>query len=169
MSSTGRLSSRKTRYIPYGGLELIHRKPLITSHFAHQPPSYAAVHVDAYNHHARSLAHSSASPSGVADGSSLPAILWVDTLTKAATTSAQAGSGGAGLCHVQREGLKFLVPLGQEGELSLHNWSSEVWIGKWAADVNSEPPVCICVSRIVSRDAGAVSRGRNRGQYQGQL
>lgn len=26
------------------------------------------------------------------------------------------GMGGAGICHIQREGLRFLVPVGQEGE-----------------------------------------------------
>ena len=94
--------------------QLTNRKPLITSHFAHQPPSYASVHVDAYNHHSKQ-----ASASSLLSETSLPAVLWVNTLTKAASTSGQTGSGGAGLCHVQREGLKFLVPLGEEGELAI--------------------------------------------------
>jgi hypothetical protein len=28
------------------------------------------------------------------------------------------GMGGAGICHIQREGLRFLVPVGQEGKLA---------------------------------------------------
>ncbi len=29
------------------------------------------------------------------------------------------GMSGAGLCHVEREGLRFLVPVAQEGEFIL--------------------------------------------------
>jgi AP-3 complex subunit mu len=39
-------------------------------------------------------------------------VIWVNTLNK-------TGMGGAGICHIQREGLRFLVPVGQEGMSSL--------------------------------------------------
>lgn len=70
-------------------------KPLITSNFPSHPLSYPSVHIDAFNHALKK-----------SRGSELEPVLWVNTL-----------GNGAGLCHVEREGLRFLVPVGQEGAI----------------------------------------------------
>ena len=89
------------------------RKPIITSHFPTHPPSYPSVHIDAYNHALKSS--SSSSP--------LPSVIWVNTLSRLGSSHDWVGMGGAGLCHLEREGLRFLVPVGHEGELSSCNVS----------------------------------------------
>jgi AP-3 complex subunit mu len=84
--------------------KLTRRKPLITSHFASHPPSYAAVHTDAFNHE---LARVRASGEQV----KLEPVLWVNTLRKGASGT---GASGAALCHVERDGLRYLVPISDE-------------------------------------------------------
>lgn len=44
----------------------------------------------------------------------LDPILWVDNLA-IGEASGSVGMGGAGLCHIEKEGLRFLVPIGREG------------------------------------------------------
>ncbi|OCF36507.1 AP-3 complex subunit mu [Kwoniella heveanensis BCC8398] len=75
-------------------------KPLISSHFAQHPPSYPSLHIDAYN---------TARKKALLDDEELDPVLWVNTLNKGGS-----GMTGAGLCHTMREGLCFLVPVGQE-------------------------------------------------------
>jgi len=75
-------------------------KPLITSHFPLHPASYPSVHIDAYNH---------ALKRARIDGTELPQIVWVQHM-------ARGGMSGGGLCHLEREGLRYLVPVGQEGK-----------------------------------------------------
>ncbi|CAD6591025.1 MAG: hypothetical protein TREMPRED_005960 [Tremellales sp. Tagirdzhanova-0007] len=77
-------------------------KPLITSHFSTHPPSYPSVHIDAFNH-ALKLTQSSSEE--------LDPVLWVNTLSR---VNGSMGMTGAGLCHVEREGLRFLVPVAHE-------------------------------------------------------
>ncbi|RXK35486.1 AP-3 complex subunit mu [Tremella mesenterica] len=80
-------------------------KPLISSHFSSHPPSYPNVHIDAYNH----AVTRNGSISGQFGSSDEPRpILWVNTLVRG------GGLGNAGLCHLEREGLTFLVPISQE-------------------------------------------------------
>ena len=76
-------------------------KPLITSHFPLHPASYPSVHIDAYNH---------ALKRARVDNVEVPAIVWVQNMVR-------GGMSGGGLCHLEREGLRYLVPVGQEGEL----------------------------------------------------
>lgn len=88
------------------------RKPLISSHFPQHPPSYATSHIDTFNH---ALKLSQASPSSSTSiGGELEPIIWVNTLSKGA--GGGVGMGGAALCHVEKEGLRFLVPVGHERE-----------------------------------------------------
>jgi hypothetical protein len=57
--------------------------------------------------------------------------------------AAGVGMGGAGLCHVEREGLRFLVPVGHEREL----------FGTGLMDrklIISESSLRLCVSRLIS-------------------
>lgn len=82
------------------------RKPIITSHFPSHPPSYPSVCIDAFNHATSKYLNE---PSTSSKGRDLDPVIWVNTLNK-------GGMGGAGICHLQREGLRFLVPVGQEGE-----------------------------------------------------
>ncbi|KAI9637856.1 adaptor complex subunit medium chain 3 [Dioszegia hungarica] len=84
-------------------------KPLISSHFPQHPPSYATSHIDTFNH-ALKVAQASPSTSS-STKAELEPILWVNALSRGA---AGVGMGGAGLCHVEREGLRFLVPVGRE-------------------------------------------------------
>ena len=72
---------------------------MITSHFPLHPASYPSVHIDAYNH---------ALKQAKVEGKALPPVIWANAL-------ARGGIAGAGLCHLEREGLKFLAPVGQEG------------------------------------------------------
>lgn len=58
------------------------------------------MHIDAFNH---------ALKRSRADGVELEPIIWVNTLLR-------GGMGGGGLCHLEREGLRYLVPVGHEGE-----------------------------------------------------
>lgn len=91
-------------------------KPIITSHFPSHPPSYPSVCIDAFNHAAKSqLSEPSSSSSRATE---LDPVLWANTLSKTGTngTGHGMGMGGTGICHLQREGLRFLVPVGQEGE-----------------------------------------------------
>ena len=78
-------------------------KPLITSHFSTHPPSYPSVHIDAFNH---------AVKKSRASDNELEPVLWVNTLSR---SGGGIGMTGAGLCHVERDGLRFLVPVGHEG------------------------------------------------------
>ncbi|KAK8869688.1 hypothetical protein IAR55_000256 [Kwoniella newhampshirensis] len=75
-------------------------KPLITSHFSTHPPTYASLHIDAFN---------TARQRSSSLGKELDPVLWVNTLSRSG-----GGMSGAGLCHLEREGLYFLVPVGQE-------------------------------------------------------
>ncbi|WWD16046.1 hypothetical protein CI109_100471 [Kwoniella shandongensis] len=75
-------------------------KPLITSHFSTHPPSYPSLHIDAFN---------TARQRSIAQDKELDPVIWVNTLSRTG-----GGMSGAGLCHLEREGLFFLVPVGQE-------------------------------------------------------
>ncbi|WVR05293.1 hypothetical protein IAU60_002306 [Kwoniella sp. DSM 27419] len=75
-------------------------KPLISSHFPLHPPSYPSLHIDAFN---------TARKKALLSGEPLQPVLWVNTLARGGGAMA-----GAALCHVMREGLCFLVPVGQE-------------------------------------------------------
>ncbi|WWC60961.1 uncharacterized protein I303_103538 [Kwoniella dejecticola CBS 10117] len=75
-------------------------KPLISSHFALHPPSYPSLHIDSFN---------TARKKAMADDEELEPVIWVNTLARGG-----GSMSGAALCHVQREGLCFLVPVGQE-------------------------------------------------------
>ncbi|WWD10014.1 hypothetical protein V865_008147 [Kwoniella europaea PYCC6329] len=75
-------------------------KPLISSHFPLHPPSYPSLHIDTFN---------SARKKAIADDEELDPVIWVNTLSRGG-----GSMSGAGLCHVEREGLYFLVPVGQE-------------------------------------------------------
>jgi AP-3 complex subunit mu len=97
--------------VPWPGLNPT-RKPLISSHFPQYPPSYATSHIDSFNH---ALKLSQTSPSSSKSLSAeLEPILWVNALSRDAIGG--VGMGGAGLCHVEKEGLRFLVPVGHERE-----------------------------------------------------
>lgn len=72
------------------------RKPLITSHFAGHPAAYPAIFTDALNH---------ALSSARMTGEELEPVIWVNTLSS---------GGGAALCHIERDGLRYLVPLSNE-------------------------------------------------------
>jgi hypothetical protein len=95
--------------------KLIIRKPIVTSHFPSHPPSYPSVCIDAFNH-AQSSQKQVSDPSTSTQGSLSP-VIWVNTLNR---LGAGVGMGGAGICHIQREGLRFLVPVGHEGKLPDH-------------------------------------------------
>ncbi|WRT67265.1 uncharacterized protein IL334_004232 [Kwoniella shivajii] len=75
-------------------------KPLISSHFPLHPPSYPSLHIDTFN---------TARKKAFAENEELEPVIWVNTLARGG-----GSMSGAGLCHVQREGLCFLVPIGQE-------------------------------------------------------
>jgi AP-3 complex subunit mu len=80
-------------------------KPLISSHFVSHPPSYPSIHIDTFNHLLRRSR---------IDNTQLEPVLWV------------SGISGAGLCHLEKEGLRFLCPVSQEGRLWIpeyHLWS----------------------------------------------
>jgi AP-3 complex subunit mu len=94
--------------ITSSGTVLISRKPIVTSHFPSHPQSYPSVCIDAFNHASQKHIND---PSTSTRGS-LDPVIWVNTLNR---TGMGVGMGGAGICHIQREGLRFLVPVGQEG------------------------------------------------------
>ncbi|ODN98475.1 AP-3 complex subunit mu [Cryptococcus wingfieldii CBS 7118] len=71
-------------------------KPIISSNFSSHAPSYPSLHIDAYNAARKRTAE-------------LDPVLWVNTLDNGRT-----GMAGAGLCHSQRDGLCFLIPVGLE-------------------------------------------------------
>ncbi|WWC89889.1 uncharacterized protein L201_004818 [Kwoniella dendrophila CBS 6074] len=75
-------------------------KPLISSHFPLHPPSYPSLHIDSFN---------TARKKAITNDEELEPVIWVNTLARGGSSMS-----GAGLCHVQREGLFFLVPVGQE-------------------------------------------------------
>ncbi|WWC69284.1 uncharacterized protein I206_103222 [Kwoniella pini CBS 10737] len=75
-------------------------KPLISSHFALHPPSYPSLHIDSFN---------TARKKAIADDEELEPVIWVNTLARGGSSMS-----GAALCHIQREGMYFLVPVGQE-------------------------------------------------------
>lgn len=120
------------------------RKPLITSHFPLHPPSYPSVHIDTYNH---------ALKRARAENEDLEPVIWVQTMVKG------GGMAGAGLCHLEREGLRYLVPVGQEGESTSQSLSLTY----------SQSPLCIL---ILGSFLGYINRlsGRGHGDdYQGQF
>ncbi|BEJ03325.1 hypothetical protein CcaverHIS641_0105000 [Cutaneotrichosporon cavernicola] len=69
-------------------------KPLITSHFAHHPAAYPAIFTDAFNHEFSRARK---------DGRDLEPVLW-----------AHSAGGGVALCHLERDGLRYLVPISAE-------------------------------------------------------
>ncbi|KGB79746.2 AP-3 complex subunit mu [Cryptococcus deuterogattii R265] len=77
-------------------------KPIICSNFTSHPLSYATAHIDTFNE-ARKRALVSGS------GRGMDPVLWVNTLERGGI-----GMSGGGLCHSERNGLYFLVPIGQE-------------------------------------------------------
>ncbi|KAE8541076.1 hypothetical protein D1P53_002430 [Cryptococcus gattii VGV] len=77
-------------------------KPIICSNFTSHPLSYATTHIDTFNE-ARKRALVSGS------GRGMDPVLWVNTLDRGGI-----GMSGGGLCHSERNGLYFLVPIGQE-------------------------------------------------------
>lgn len=79
-------------------------KPIICSNFASHLPSYATTHIDTFN-----AARKRALVGG--PGRGIDPVLWVNTID-----SGRTGMLGGGLCHSERNGLYFLVPIGQEGE-----------------------------------------------------
>lgn len=82
----------------------LHSKPIICSNFASYLPSYATAHIDTFN-----AARKRALVNG--PGRGMDPVLWVNTLDNGRT-----GMLGGGLCHSERNGLYFLVPIGQEGK-----------------------------------------------------
>jgi hypothetical protein len=84
-------------------------------------------------------------------------VIWVNTLSR--TTPGAMGMGGAGICHIQREGLRFLVPVGQEGKLR-----GSVDIGKL---IISQSPVCIFIPRVILGDITRLPRGCDRNGIEG--
>ncbi|OXG85862.1 AP-3 complex subunit mu [Cryptococcus neoformans Gb118] len=77
-------------------------KPIICSNFASHLPSYATTHIDTFN-----AARKRALVGG--PGRGIDPVLWVNTID-----SGRTGMLGGGLCHSERNGLYFLVPIGQE-------------------------------------------------------
>lgn len=104
-------------------------KPIIASNFPSHPPSYSAIHIDAFNHalklsrsrsalNSNSNSHSGAGAGLPGGQNDVEPVIWVNTLSRTAGESVGmgVGMGGAGLCHLEREGLRFLVPISHEGE-----------------------------------------------------
>lgn len=104
-------------------------RPIITSHFQFHPPSYPLLHIDAF---VQSFQRSQSSQSQSDEKSNqesnengeresrkeLDPILWVHVPGRLN----QLDDGDwiwAGLCHVEKEGLRFLVPISQEGQSEL--------------------------------------------------
>jgi AP-3 complex subunit mu len=44
----------------------------------------------------------------------LEPVIWVNTLRKGVAPAAATGASGAALCHVERDGLRYLVPISDE-------------------------------------------------------
>ncbi|WVO13977.1 hypothetical protein L204_101602 [Cryptococcus depauperatus] len=78
-------------------------KPIISSNFTSFSPSYASLHIDAFN-----VARKKALTVG-GDSKSMEPVLWVNILD-----SARTGMTGAGLCHSERNGLWYLIPVAHE-------------------------------------------------------
>ncbi|ORX40010.1 putative adaptor complex subunit medium chain 3 [Kockovaella imperatae] len=74
-------------------------KPLITSHFSLHPPTYPSIHIDTFNH----LRKQSIARSKVLDS-----VIGVNAIDN------DGRELGTGLCWLEREGLKFLVPISEE-------------------------------------------------------
>lgn len=90
-------------------------RAIISSHFRAQPQSYPLLHIDAFNAalaKSRSLegTESTSSHSGTLSND-LDPIIWVNAPMGG---EAEGGWGSAALCHVEREGLRFLIPISQE-------------------------------------------------------
>jgi hypothetical protein len=68
--------------------------------------------------------------------------------------------GGAGICHIQREGLRFLVPVGQEGKLLTTRKGGQKLI-------SSQSPVCVFIPRVISGDFTGLLRGCDRDGIEG--
>lgn len=82
-------------------------KPLITSHFGGHPVAYPAIFTDAFNHEL-SKARGSGQAAKERAKERIEPVLWVNSAANSA-----AGAGVA-LCHVERDGLRYLVPLSDE-------------------------------------------------------
>ncbi|WVQ78401.1 hypothetical protein IAT38_000487 [Cryptococcus sp. DSM 104549] len=85
-------------------------KPLITSNFQSHLPSYPSLHIDAFNAARRKISTDKRKEE-------LEPVLWVNTLSSGGAAGGgggRVGLAGAGLCHLERDGLYFLVPVGQE-------------------------------------------------------
>jgi len=65
------------------------------------------VHVDAYNHELARVRAAEAA----GEQAKLDPVLWVNTLRKGAGGT---GASGAALCHIERDGLRYLVPISDE-------------------------------------------------------
>ncbi|RSH93999.1 hypothetical protein EHS25_006652 [Saitozyma podzolica] len=91
-------------------------KPIITSNFPSHPPSYSAIHIDAFNHALKLRPDSGAGAALPGGYAGVEPVIWVNTLSRTAGESVGmgVGMGGAGLCHLEREGLRFLVPISHE-------------------------------------------------------
>jgi hypothetical protein len=113
-------------------------KPLISSHFPFQPPSYASVHIDTFNHLLRK-----------AQGE-LDPVLWVSGLT------------GAALCHVEKEGLRFLCPISQEGTSRARYRERMLMMKEYSQSV-----IRICIPRYLHWDVGGLSGRYNRSFHKG--
>ncbi|WOO77123.1 AP-3 complex subunit mu-1 [Vanrija pseudolonga] len=96
-------------------------KPLITSNFASHPPSYPLIHIDAFNHAVASARAEVTEGKGTANGASksatalgveLEPVLWVNALGRIGPGG--VGASGAALCHIERDGLRYLVPVSED-------------------------------------------------------
>ncbi len=97
------------------------RRAIISSHFRGHPSNYPLLHIDAFN---AALSRSLSSPtdgpsSSTRQNNELEPVLWVNVPTNG-MGGGESGDGGwtsAALCHVEKEGLRFLVPISEEGEV----------------------------------------------------
>lgn len=80
---------------------------MITSNFTTHPPSYAAIHVDAFNHALSQQRSLAAKADCDAEVTELEPVLWVNSFSR-------SGGNGSALCHIERDGLRYLVPVSGE-------------------------------------------------------
>lgn len=81
------------------------RKPLITSHFAGHPAAYPAIFTDAFNHELAKARDPASRKDGAKGRARLEPVLWVNS---------PGANAGVALCHLERDGLRYLVPLSDE-------------------------------------------------------